>query len=301
MVHEIKKNKSELNDSISTSLTLATYNVQSFGNEITGYSCKEIARYMQNEEADILCFQEFQDSQYFPIDSIRRILSHWQYVCVPSKDSIQGILPIAVFSRYPIIRHKYITYTGSFNCSMFCDIVVKGDTIRLINNHLQTTSVSLNRRKWERELTSRDSKREVIAMQNEGLTIKSFTLNVGDGIQTRGHAELSRYVMEIYEGTTAAGTPAVHKEQATGTFANVVLKDKQAYTVLFWADYGTPTVSGETPSVSNEYDATDLKAARIVAGKQPNFEAYAGASKFTVGTDDEAAYTQVALTHDTRR
>lgn len=139
--------------------------------------------------------------------------------------------------------------------------------------------------------------KEEVGMQNEGLTTKSFTLNVGDGIQTRGHAELSRYVMEIYEGTTATGIPAVHKEQATGTFANVVLKDKQAYTVLFWADYGTPTVSGETPSASNEYDATDLKAARIVAGKQPNFEAYAGASKFTVGTDDEAAYTQVALTH----
>ncbi len=169
--HEIKKDKSELNDSISTNLTLATYNVQSFGNEITGYSCKEIARYMQKEKADILCFQEFQDNQYFPIDSIRRILSHWQYVCVPSKDSIQGILPIAAFSRYPIIRHKYITYTGSSNCSMFCDIVVKDDTIRLINNHLQTTSVSLNRGKWERELTSRDSKREVIAMKGAAETL----------------------------------------------------------------------------------------------------------------------------------
>lgn len=139
--------------------------------------------------------------------------------------------------------------------------------------------------------------KDEVGMQNEGFTTKNFTLNVGDGIQTRGHAEVSRYVMEIYEGTTATGTPAVHKEQTTGTFANVVLKDKQAYTVLFWADYGTPTVSGETPSASNEYDATDLKAVRIVEGKQPNFEAYAGASKFTVGTDDEAAYTQVPLTH----
>ena len=101
--------------------------------------------------------------------------------------------------------------------------------------------------------------KDEVGMQNEGFTTKNFTLNVGDGIQTRGHAEVSRYVMEIYEGTTATGTPAVHKEQATGTFANVVLKDKQAYTVLFWADYGTPTVSGETPSASNEYDATDLK------------------------------------------
>ena len=40
-------------------LTVATYNVDAFNHEHTGYSCKEIASYMRNLQADILCFQEF--------------------------------------------------------------------------------------------------------------------------------------------------------------------------------------------------------------------------------------------------
>ena len=49
-------------------LTVATYNVHHFGNEITGYSCKEIARYMQQRHVDVLCFQEFGDNPHFPTD-----------------------------------------------------------------------------------------------------------------------------------------------------------------------------------------------------------------------------------------
>lgn len=56
-------------------LKIATYNIHNFGGEITGYSCKEIARYMQQEGVDVLCFQEFGDNSDFPTDSIRRILA----------------------------------------------------------------------------------------------------------------------------------------------------------------------------------------------------------------------------------
>ena len=133
-------------------LKIATYNIHNFGGEITGYSCKEIARYMQQEGVDVLCFQEFGDNSDFPTDSIRRVLSHWSHALIPSEDSVKGVLPIAVFSRYPLANHRFITYQHSSNCSMMCDVVMGTDTIRLINNHLQTTSVSQKRRKWEREL-----------------------------------------------------------------------------------------------------------------------------------------------------
>ena len=64
-------------------LTVATYNVHHFGNEITGYSCKEIARYMQQRHVDVLCFQEFGDNPHFTTDSLRRALSHWPYALIP--------------------------------------------------------------------------------------------------------------------------------------------------------------------------------------------------------------------------
>ena len=39
-------------------LKVVTYNVHSFGNEITGFSAKEFAEMMNKEETDVLCFQE---------------------------------------------------------------------------------------------------------------------------------------------------------------------------------------------------------------------------------------------------
>lgn len=152
-------------------LTVATYNVHSFGSEITGYSCKEIARYMTEQHVDVLCFQEFGDNQYFPMDSICKALSHWKYSLIPADDSIRGILPIAVFSRYPLTNGRFITYPNSANCSMMCDVAVGQDTLRLLNNHLQTTSISQNRKKWNRELGTDDTRREVAAVQDAAETL----------------------------------------------------------------------------------------------------------------------------------
>ena len=152
-------------------LTVATYNVHNFGNEITGYSCKQIAKYMQQQHVDVLCFQEFGENKHFTTDSLRRALSHWQYAIIPADDSIRGILPIAVFSRYPLIGGRFITYPHSANCSMLCDVILNTDTIRLLNNHLQTTSVSQNRKKWERELAADNTRREAQAVQDAAETL----------------------------------------------------------------------------------------------------------------------------------
>lgn len=155
-------------------LKIATYNVGNFGGEITGYSCKEIARYMKEQEVDILCFQEFGDNKYFPIDSIRNVFSHWKYDLIPTGDSIRGVLPIAVFSRYPLIDPQFISYPQSANCSMQCDIVLGRDTVRLLNNHLQTTSVTQNRRKWERGLAnSNDTRRDAEVVQGAIATLNT--------------------------------------------------------------------------------------------------------------------------------
>lgn len=156
-------------------LKIATYNVGNFGGEITGYSCKEIARYMKEQQVDVLSFQEFGDNRHFPMDSIRKVFAHWKYAIIPTQDSIRGVLPIAVFSRYPLIRPQFISYPESANCSMQCDILLtRGDTLRLINNHLQTTSVSQNRRKWERGLANTsDTRREAEVVQSAISTLNA--------------------------------------------------------------------------------------------------------------------------------
>ena len=123
-------------------------------------------------------------------------------------------------------------------------------------------------------------------------------MDTREGVGLRGAVDPpTRCIMEIYEGTTATGNPILRIEQSSRVFNNVILTNKQTYTILFWADLGTPTALGGTPAETNEYDASDLKAVRVASGKQATRPAYAGCSKFTVGQDDETVYTQVSLSH----
>lgn len=183
--------------------------------------------------------------------------------------------------------------------------VIKPKNIMNKMNHIKYHQINLRtmKRKFLLALTgiavilASCNKEEVGNADSNSTTKKSFTINVDNGVQTRAKVtDLTRYVMEVYEGTSATGTPEVHKEQATGVFNNVILKDGQTYTVLFWADYGTPSTDGTNPA-GNEYNASDLKVARVADGKQATKVAFAGASKFTVGTDNEDVYTAVKLTH----
>lgn len=128
-------------------LTLATYNVNSFGNEQIGYTCKQIAAYLKSQHADILCFQEFGTNRHFTADSVKAALSDWSYSLIPyTADSIP-LLQLALFSKYPIRNSQLIAYPNSRNCSFWCDLDVNGTTLRVFNNHLQTTEVTRNKKK----------------------------------------------------------------------------------------------------------------------------------------------------------
>ncbi len=150
-------------------LKIATYNVQFFGSEIMGYSCKQLAQRFEEEGVDILCFQEFDGNQHFPLDSLKQVLAHWPYYAISSEISEDSGLPIAVFSRYPIGRTQYFSFDKSANGSLLCDIATERDTVRVINSHLQTTSISQNRHRWERRMNrATDTRGEVEVMESAG-------------------------------------------------------------------------------------------------------------------------------------
>lgn len=71
----LKKNERDT----ESALTIATYNVNSFNHEHTGFSCKQIVACMKELGVDIFCFQEFGINHEFGIDSLRTVLSEWPY------------------------------------------------------------------------------------------------------------------------------------------------------------------------------------------------------------------------------
>lgn len=123
-------------------LNVATYNIDGLKGKKIKQSYKEIAAFLKSQHVDIVCFQELCIDPPFTLDSLKAVMSHWPYCFVPEGK----ILQIGVFSKYPINPGSgvLVAYPATWNCSMFCDIRIDQHTIRLFNNHLQTTEINRN-------------------------------------------------------------------------------------------------------------------------------------------------------------
>ncbi len=127
------------------SLMIASYNVNYFSYN-QGTNVPAIARLMASKGVDILALQEFQAHPMFNIDEIVREFDFLPYSSIRLTDSKE--IGMAIFSRYPIINSQKVKFEETNNGVLWADIVIKTDTIRVINNHLQTTSFSTaNRRR----------------------------------------------------------------------------------------------------------------------------------------------------------
>lgn len=135
-------------DEVVNVLKVATFNADSFGKEWTAVSTKDLARYLNDEGVDIICFQEFgKGSESYPRDSIYAAFKVWPYKVVPLSPPGKDCLQLAILSRYPIKDNLLMTFKDTPNCAMWCDVAVGRQNIRIFNLHLQTTSVSANMRK----------------------------------------------------------------------------------------------------------------------------------------------------------
>jgi endonuclease/exonuclease/phosphatase family metal-dependent hydrolase len=99
-------------------------------------------------DSDIICLQEFYTSEeegdFNNIDSLTKLLNlpnfHTEYTTTLRKFDHWGI---ATFSRFPIInKGKIVFQTRSNNMCIYSDIVIKKDTVRVYNVHLQSISFS---------------------------------------------------------------------------------------------------------------------------------------------------------------
>ena len=115
-------------------LTIASYNVAMFNRETSGFIAQDILAEMRRQNVDVLCMQEYNEisgdkknsdsyKEYFP------------YMAVGRNDMV-------IYSRYPIINQKTISFEETNNSAMWADIDIKGNEFRVFNVHMQTTGIN---------------------------------------------------------------------------------------------------------------------------------------------------------------
>ena len=119
-------------------LTVITYNASHFYWD-RQYTLHDAANYLETLRPDILCMQEAPGTDCYNADSIRHTFRYLPYQVNSFRTDH---LPLTIYSRYPIRKVKTAYYLNSMNLTMVADIRIDNQDIRVISNHLQTTSVN---------------------------------------------------------------------------------------------------------------------------------------------------------------
>lgn len=86
-----------------------------------------------SEKPDVVCIQEYYAKN-------KADFSEYPYQFIHFKDSTHK-LGHAIFSKYPILHKGSFDFNGSYNNSLFADLLVDSDTLRVYNLHLQSLGI----------------------------------------------------------------------------------------------------------------------------------------------------------------
>jgi endonuclease/exonuclease/phosphatase family metal-dependent hydrolase len=172
----IKLSKPE-SDKANTFKVLS-YNVRLFNYyESTNgvYSVKKVVDFLKTQNADIICLQEFfiLGNPDLEEEAINKGLggmysSHMKIFNV-SKNRYYGII---TFSKFPIINKGEIVHDNSSSLSIYSDVLVQKDTIRIFNNHLQSFMLKTMSKPFIEEMSSSENKETMDEMKNLSKSLK---------------------------------------------------------------------------------------------------------------------------------
>ena len=132
-------------------IKVLSYNTWGFGHdECDDDGINKIVRYLQEQEADIVCLQEanIYGALSNQIDTLLRPIYHYSDTIVhPGGGDV-----LAIFSKYPILSREQIPYQSTGNLSVAYTLKIGKEKVLLINNHLESTGLSPEERAQFKQL-----------------------------------------------------------------------------------------------------------------------------------------------------
>lgn len=146
-------------------IKILTYNVMRFNGlskNDPGNPPNKILQFIQENDADIVCIQEFGASKNNPNflteDDIMDALKKYPYNYFHSLQFPYQSedFSLAIFSRFPILSSQKVPYDSPYNGSFETELDINGKRVTLINNHLESNKLSIEERNNYYRLTTRD-------------------------------------------------------------------------------------------------------------------------------------------------
>jgi endonuclease/exonuclease/phosphatase family metal-dependent hydrolase len=142
------------------SFKVLSYNVRLFNyyeNSPVKGSEKQIIDLIKKEQPEIFCLQDYfiSGSASLKEAEVKKTLGGKYYSHIKLIEiSSNRYYGIATYTKYPIIKKGAIVHPKSSSLTIYTDILVKTDTIRIYNNHLQSYGLKRMERSFLEELYS---------------------------------------------------------------------------------------------------------------------------------------------------
>ncbi len=171
-----------------SAIKVLSYNVYSFCNDGAPEDHPDpIIDYILEQDADIVCLQEG-----WLNDKINSLVEE----SYPYRDSVQNgkcQFYIVLLSKFPILSKERIKYKTEKNVSAAFKVLIGKDTVTVINNHLETSGLSLEDRAVFKQMIKGKSRKDTMRVESKRMIEK-----LGESTKIRGpQAEaVAEYVKE---------------------------------------------------------------------------------------------------------
>jgi len=188
----------------TNTIKVLSYNVRLFNHFENNHgitSEKKIFQFLKNQKPDIICLQEFfllgspKVEENLMLQSLGgEYFSHMK-VIGSGKNRYYGII---TFSRFPIVGKGEIIHPGSSSLSIYTDVLVQKDTIRIYNNHLQSFRLHRMERSFIDELATSDDKETMHEVKSLSLSLKKgFVKRALQAQVVKNHINLSPFPVMV--------------------------------------------------------------------------------------------------------
>lgn len=124
-------------------IKVLSYNVRIFRNDLWENCTDSITEFVKRMQPDIVCFQEFPT-----LDSVRREINGLMDGYTPCGLPSLSDGFVECYTKYGIIGCETITGMEGTASGITADLRIGNDTVRLVNIHLQTTSISADDKEY---------------------------------------------------------------------------------------------------------------------------------------------------------
>ena len=140
----IKFSSAEITSEYTNQLKVLSYNVRLFNayEEKSPVNVAEsLSELLESQDPDVVCIQEYYRNMNLSFPQYPYQYIHYKVMEVKGGELKESILGHAILSKYPLLNGAAFDFFGTFNNTIYADIIKDSDTIRVYNLHLNSLGV----------------------------------------------------------------------------------------------------------------------------------------------------------------